>query len=51
MFGLSKFANKNKIETKGRDTQTFVSVSVEEICTVSMCVTTAFSPFGKQTQE
>ena len=47
MFGLSKFANINKIETEGRNTQNICEVSVEEICIVPMCVTTAFSPFSK----
>ena len=47
MFGLSKFANKNKIETEGTH-KTFMSVNVEEICTVPMCVTIAFSPLANR---
>ena len=44
---LVSWLTEMRLKLKDGTHNTSVSVSVEEICTVPMCVTTTFSPFGK----
>ena len=51
MFGLSKFANKNKIETEGRNTQNICECKCRRnLHSAYVCYNSLF-PIGKSTQE